>query len=256
MPLYLATTPDRLAQCRSYTPYLAHVAYRIGEDGTLQAQPMPLSLRGGLMVLRNTCCHPLPDPDALCRQLLQICLQRKFAGIVLDEERSSSADSRALAARLEKILAPYQRRLMVPLHYAGCVEKAAMVVCTALSGGSLQQMLRHTVEQYGAGRLVLDLQRVAMAFPLPCPSGEGQPLTMTELQSAMTGRAIFFSEELCARYFTVHRGGRTQFILFDDADTLRRKWQVGQQLGISDALVMLPETEDLLEDLFREKERS
>ena len=256
MPLYLAATPDRLALCQPHTPYLAHMAYRIGEDGTLQAQPMPLSLRGGLMML-SLAGNPPGESEPLCRSLLQICLQRKFAGIVLDDDRHSASGPRlAFAAKLERMLLPYHRRLIVPRSYAGAVEQSAILVCTALSGGSLHQVLEEACTQYGAERIVLDLQRLSMGFSLPCPSGEGQWMTLQELRETMSGRAVFFSEELCARYFTVHRGGRTRFILFDDADTLRRKWQLGQQLGIGDALVMLPEAENLLEELFRRKERS
>ena len=44
--------------------------------------------------------------------------------------------------------------------------------------------------------------------------------------------------------------GQTHFVLFDDARTLRRKLELARQLGIRDALVMLPEVEDLLEPLF------
>lgn len=252
MPLYLAATPDRLALCQSHTPYLAHMSYRIGEDGTLQSQPMPLSLRGGLMML-SVAGNPPPDTEKLCRALLQLCLQRKFAGIVLDDEREADGRRLRFASGLEKMLLPYQRRLIVPRSYAGAVEHASVLVCTALSGGSLRQVLEEACRQYGAERIVLDLQRLTMGFSLPCPSGEGQWMTLPDLREAMAGRAVFFSEDLCARYFTVHRGGRTRFILFDDADTLRRKWQLGQQLGIGDALVMLPETEDLLPQLFREK---
>jgi len=256
LPLYLAATPDRLAQCQSHTTYLVHMAYRIAEDGTLHSQPMPLSLRGGLMML-SFAGNPPGESDALCRTLLQLCLQRKFAGIVLDDdERSANGCRLAFAAKLERMLLAYHRRLIVPRSYAGAVEQSSILVCTALSGGSLHQVLEEACTQYGAERIVLDLQRLAMGFSLPCPSGEGQWMTLQELRQTMSGRAVFFSEELCTRYFTVHRGGHTQFILFDDARTLQRKWQLGQQLGIKDALVMLPETEDLLEALFEEKERS
>ena len=34
--------------------------------------------------------------------------------------------------------------------------------------------------------------------------------------------SVFFSHELCAKYFTYQRDGRAHFVLFDDADTIRR----------------------------------
>ena len=61
-----------------------------------------------------------------------------------------------------------------------------------------------------------------------------------------------YSDALCARYFTLTRQGQTHFVLFDDARTLRRKLELARQLGIRDALVMLPEVEDL-PDFFANK---
>ena len=71
-----------------------------------------------------------------------------------------------------------------------------------------------------------------------------------QLEALAAGRPTFYSDALCARYFTLTRQGQTHFVLFDDARTLRRKLDLARQLGIRDALVMLPEVEDLLEPLF------
>ena len=122
--------------------------------------------------------------------------------------------------------------------------------CTALSGGSLQGRLEEACAAYGAQRLALDLERLMMDFPLPCPSGEGIRLSREELSIRMQGRSVFYAEDLSARYFTYRRGGQTHFVLFDDAGTLRRKIEMGQALGIREGFVMLPEVEDLTGFLF------
>ena len=96
---------------------------------------------------------------------------------------------------------------------------------------------------------VLDLQRLRMDFPLPCPTGEGIPLTDEQLAALQTGRQIFFSRELGARYFTYRRGGETRFVLLDDGDTLHRKIALGERLGIHRGLLTLPECADILRDL-------
>ena len=80
MPLYLAATPDRLAQARAVTPRLAHVAYRLGSGSELLAAPLPPALRGGLMVVSDWDCPPLDDPDRLARQLARVCLRRRGGG--------------------------------------------------------------------------------------------------------------------------------------------------------------------------------
>ena len=132
----------------------------------------------------------------------------------------------------------------------GIPPETVVLLCTALSGGSLQGRLEEACAAYGAQRLALDLERLMMDFPLPCPSGEGIRLSREELAIRMQGRSVFYAEDLCARYFTYRRGGQTHFVLFDDAGTLRRKIEMGQALGIREGFVMLPEVEDLTGFLF------
>lgn len=61
---------------------------------------------------------------------------------------------------------------------------------------------------------------------------------------------MFFSHELCARYFTyMSLGERAHFVLFDDRDTLRKKLEVAQELGITSAVAALPEVLDAAGEL-------
>ena len=119
----------------------------------------------------------------------------------------------------------------------------------ALSGGDIENRLSACCRAFGPDRIVLDLQRLRMDFPLPCPTGEGIPLTDEQLAALQTGRQIFFSRELGARYFTYRRGGETRFVLLDDGDTLHRKIALGERLGIHRGLLTLPECADILRDL-------
>ena len=69
--------------------------------------------------------------------------------------------------------------------------------------------------------------------------------------------SVFYSGDLCARYFTTTaENGESRFILFDDADTLRRKIRLGQELGIGAGFLMYPEVEDLLPELFGQRKPS
>ena len=238
MPLYLAATPDRLAQARAVTPRLAHVAYRLGSGSELLAAPLP-----------DWDCPPLDDPDRLARQLARVCLRRGYAGAAADFDPPARPDRAALLQALLPLLASCGRALYVPEHYAAC-HGASVLLCTALSGGTLEGRLNQAAARYGAEHLALDLQRLAMDFPVPCPSGQGTALTRSQLAALAAGRSTFYSDALCARYFTLTREGRTHFILFDDAQTLRRKLALARSHGIRDALVMLPEVEDILVPLF------
>lgn len=121
-----------------------------------------------------------------------------------------------------------------------------MVVSTALSGGTLRQRLGDACRRFGARRLALDLACVRMDFSLPAPYGAGTALTPQQLTELRGRRTVFFSPELCARYFTYEQSGMTHFVLFDDADTLHRKIALGTELGIPAGFLALPEAMEAL----------
>ena len=94
-----------------------------------------------------------------------------------------------------------------------------------------------------------------MDFTLPQPSGLGTPLTREALETLRKerGPSVFFSQDLCARYFTCPRGGSVHFILYDDADTLTRKLQIAAALGVGSAFLTYPELNDLLDRMYPRK---
>ena len=252
--LYLATAPEQLGNASLYTSHIAHAAYRVGEDGALCGKALPPTLRGGLMILQLS--SPLPHrTDSLCRQILRQCLERNYAGIVLDLTRDPDQQLLVFIEKLTQLAKAYRRRLYAP-ECCGAVTDTVVLLSTAISGGSLQQRLEQASAQYGAPRIALDLQRLAVDFTLPAPQGEGIPLSAEELRRKMGGHTTYFSEPLCARYFTYRQNGQTHFVLFDDAATLQRKIALAQALGIGEGLLLFDEVSDILPQLYGEKERS
>ena len=226
MSVFLAVTPAEAASCRGYRVPLVHIAYAVGDGGRLLRSELPRGAQGGLLGLSDRCNGPLPELLMLCRAILGECHAHRFGGVLADFEGGARED-----------------RLAVP--------EASVLICTALSGGTLRERLSDAAARYGTQRIALDCQRLAMDFVLPCRSGEGTPLTPEELSARRErcGAAVFFSEELCANYFSYTAQGRAHFVLFDTAETLRCKLRLGRERGMETAFLMYPEVSDLLPEL-------
>lgn len=257
MQVYLAVTPgearevQRIAQ--SGRTALAHVAYRVGPGSTLlrRGDLSPSTPRGGLLSISDREAPTITDPEVLCAAVLRECTRRDCAGALLDFEGPKRRDRVLFAEKLAKALSGSRRTLYLPEGYAPAAPGAVQVVCTALSGGNFSQRMREAARQ--CGRMALDLQRLRMDFRLPAPSGEGTPLSGEEFRQLVEREkpAVFFSQDLCARYFTYTREGQLHFVLFDDAETLERKLRFGAGLGASAAFFMWPEVRDIAGKLFR-----
>jgi len=249
---YLAVTPDKLREAARFTDRFAHVAYQVGRDGRLTRQALLARTRGGMMVLGDRDCGPIRDNAALCRDVWRECGNRGFGGVVADFEHPPTPDRAAFLESLGRILARNNKQLYVPECYGDRVQQASVLICTALSGGTLRQRLEEAAQTFGGKRLALDLQRLRMSFPLPCPTGEGAPLSAGEMEELLGRRqpAVFYSNDLCAKYFTCTGNSESRFILFDDAGTLQRKIQLGQDMGLGAGFLMYPEVADLLPALF------
>lgn len=64
--------------------------------------------------------------------------------------------------------------------------------------------------------------------------------------------SVFFSNELCAHYFTyMSRENGAHFVLFDDAGSIRKKLQTARSLGITSAVLAYPQVDDLLEEILK-----
>ena len=251
MQVFLSVAPRDVRAALQYHNRLAHVAYRIGEDSRLLRQNL-LQCRGGLLSLSDCRCPPIQRPEALCRELVRECNLRGYAGILADFEGQAAADRLAFLEKLRAAMARSGRRLYLPERYALQVPGSTAVICTALSGGTFQQRLEEAVRRFGRSQTALDVERLAMDFSLPAPSGSGTPLSQEALQTLLRelSPATFYSRDLCARYFTYAREERTHFVLYDDAETLRQKLRAGREMGLCAAFLMYPEVADLLPALF------
>ena len=251
-PMILLVPPEGLRQIQGLRVTPAHQAYRVGRGPHLFRAGPPVPLKGGLMAVDAQGCDGRGEGRILCDEMVRECAARGFKGAVLDFEGP-------ILLMLERVVRElgerFHRRgwqLYVPEHYAGFAPHARVMISTAISGGSLQNRLEEAVERYGRERVILAVERVAEDFFLPSPSGEGRRLSQNELLGEIQKRepSIFFSHELCARYFTyMSRDSGAHFVLFDDGDTIRKKLQMARGLGITGAMAAWEDVSDVLEKL-------
>ena len=224
-PLIVTVPPARIGELRGLRAVPAHQGYRIGRGPHLfraAAGPVP---QGGLMALDCVGFDGRGEAAPLCDEVVR---------------------------RLGEGFARRGWTLYVTEPYGHSSPRARVMIPSALSGGSLSRRLEEAAERFGRERVTLAVQRVAEDFFLPSPTGSGVPLSRRELEEKLEQLhpSVFFSHELCARYFTyMSRESGAHFVLFDDRDTLRKKLEVAQELGITSAVAALPEVLDAAGEL-------
>lgn len=230
----LTLTPRQLPALRGWRATPALLAYRLGPGPHLLRADGVVPPRGALMVVGDGAYDGLGQSGPLCQELLGECRSRGLAGAVLDFDRRLPP-LEAACARLDDLFSRRGLALYVPEGYASAAPHGRVMIPSALSGGSLELRLEEAGERFGPDRVVLALELRREDFPLPSPTGGGKPLSREELEALKRrlSPSVFFSRELCARYFTYMDGeGTPHFVLFDDGDTLARKVEVARRAGV------------------------
>lgn len=247
----LATPPGQLTAAGAWGLPLAHLAYRVGNGPHLFRANGPAAPRGGLMVMDAPRFDGVGESAPFCNEVLRECAARKFTGVVCRFEGPRRPLLGEMAAKLAELCAGRGMECFVSENCGLSAPKARVLIPTALSGGSLRTRLEEARSRLGPGRAALWVERSAEDFLLPSPGGAGAPLTAEELARRREEHAssVFFSDELCAHYFTYMAGEQAHFVLFDDAGSIRKKLRVAGEVGISTAFLPYPAVADLLPEL-------
>lgn len=253
-PFFCAVSPEALPQLRPYPLSPVLLAYQMGPGPRLLRSCPPTLVKDGLLAVTLGEGDCSGNPESFCRQAVQECRARGAAGLLADWDRFS----RPLfltTRQLGRALGQAGLSLFVPEAYGEVTGSAGVLISSALSGGSLEVRLKEALERYGPERVVLALERMGEDFVLPSPSGRGTPLSPAELQ-ALRQRlrpSVYWSGELCARYFTYRANGQIHFVLFDDGSTLRKKLELAAQLGITRAIAAWPELSGCVKEVLGHK---
>ena len=251
MNLIFAAPPNDLARALSYPVSIAHMAYQIGANFELYRANIPLALKGGLMLLGDSAeAASTGDPEALATQVVRECISRGYDGVILGFQNTSAA-LHSFAAILSNRLRRQGALLFLPEAFAADSDWAKVLISTAISGGSLKTRLEEVCAIYGSERICLDIERVRMDFCLPSESGQGTKLSAQDLYTLQQAHLphSYFSQDLCAYYFTYQDKAGSHFVLYDDAGSIRKKLFLAKHLGIDHSLLLFPEVEDICPSL-------
>lgn len=250
--LYLMTPPEQVGRALDLGLASAQMAYRVGDGPHLFRTQGTLTRSGGVLVADHQGFNGQGNPEPFCQEVARECAARDFQGAFFDFE---GAVIPTLKRALELLAPVFQKRgwsLYVPESYAFSAPCVKVVIPTALSGGSLSQRLGQASEAYGAERLALGLEWVAEDFTLPAMEGSGEHLEQETLDRLLAQRApaVYFSDELCAHYFTyMHTGQSAHFVLYDNASSMVKKLHVAAALGIREGFLPIPRRQEELRDL-------
>jgi hypothetical protein len=184
----------------------------------------------------------------LVSEIVSEMRDREYGGVLINPGRGANALHRHL---VESLVAAARGRsaVFVTEALAGASPETTALIQTALSGGSLYRHLSKAVSAYGAERVALEIDRISMSFPLPCPGGQGELLPADRLRELLAGRRVFFSDSLCVNYFTYAQDGRRRMALYDDAKSILEKLSIAKSLGVRAGFLYYPHTRAILPGL-------
>ena len=243
MQYIIAAEPKDVRNASSFRQPVAHIAYKIGRDARLYRSEDAANIEVGYMVLGSD--GDVRYDDYTLAEIINECKLRRFRGVF------ANFDSSPLLPRLSKSLAEQNLRLIVTETAGSDNPNAWVLISTALSGGTLKRRLGEAAQKFGAGRIVLDVERIIMEFVPPVPDGEGRALSREEFESLRAGHrhTPFFSYELCCNYFVFFEGDTPHIVLYDDVGSIKNKLYIASSLGIDKAMFLYSETQDILMNL-------
>lgn len=216
-----------------------HLCTQLSVEGSFVPLSHPASARGDFLGIADSGGVPRRC-DSFAFDAVSAAQARGCAGIMADFERPLLQE---LTAALDRETHRAGLQFLIPLPLAEYAPHARVIADTAISGGSLERRFTELIERFGRARVAAQLVCACADFPLPCSNPNGTPLTSDDFQSLLrrTGSTVFFSRELCAKYFTYSDGDHAHFVLFDDADTLRAKARILRGLGVERLLAIYPD---------------
>ena len=195
--LLLAVPPTEMMAAQGFGLTLAHMAYRVGGGPHLFRANLPVPVRGGVMLIDDAGFDGRGDPAPFCQEVVRECAARGYTGVICDFDRHLPLLGQVIAG-LSPLLAKRGWPLYVPEPYGRYSATAKVLIPTALSGGSLQVRLQEAVQQYGAARVALAVERPrTSSSPPPMDRASASPRKSSN-SASRSGNPSSFSPTSCA----------------------------------------------------------
>ena len=247
--IMLACATRDITQAKRFGLPVAQIAYQIARDGTLHRADIADEKNGDVLFLtadEEINAHQ-SKMEHLSRIIVEECKRQNFSALVFAVFKSHPIFHQ-LAALLSVQLKPCGIRLYLPEVYAGSSAWAQIIVPTAIWVGSLEENLKRAVAIYGKERICLDIERLRLDFSLRNQGERGEKCTAQSLYEKRRKYQpnSYFSQDLQAYYFSYENEEGTHFVLYDDTYSICEKLSLAEKLGITEAMILYPEVEDIL----------
>lgn len=223
LPLNLAMTPAEMFSVRDLPEKPAWMACHFSPCGEGLTTIPDLLPAGSMLILNDRMPCQGHSPDLAAHQLADAASRLECESVLLDFQRPPDAESEAMAAAIVHAL---PCPAAAPAHYAktlGCP--------VFLPPAPLHIPLEDYLRPYTGQEIWLEAALCQEAVIVTSSGTEFSPQLPPD---GFTGG--FYDEALCCRYLTKISPDEVRFTLFDTLETLPRKLERAQALGVTRAV--------------------
>ncbi len=245
--IYLSAPPELAAEAAEYAP-VSLMAYEVARGLRLNRSPTVPSPRGERLM--EVSCRRLTGfgpQAALAESILRQCLIYGFSGAVLDLPRPTPA-LMALAELMSDRFRPRGLSLYLPEGYGGIPGNPTILVSAQSYCAPYIDRLRALAGRFGAGRLALRLDTRPADFLLPARRSLPSRLP-SPVPGGVQPDRVFYSECHEANYTSFLDRGRVRLVMWDDANSVKRKLEIAENIGIHTAFLDFEENRSIIRNL-------
>ncbi len=245
--IYLSAPPELASEAINYGP-VSIMACEVTRGLKLtRLGPLP-ALRGERLV--EIACHGLTGfgpQEALVENILRFCLIYGFSGVVLDLPRPTPA-LLSLSELMADRLAPRGLTLYLPEGYGGVPGKRGLLINAQSYSSPFSDRLRLLAGKYGPEKIALRLDTRPADFLLPARRSLPSRLP-SPVPGGVAPDRVFYSQCFEANYTSFRDRDRVRLVMWDDANSVRRKLEIAGNIGIHTAFLDFAENRAIIRSL-------